>query len=74
MDGSAAFSRCVDRGAELVERPDLPAGAAMRVLEDEHAARPELVDLLDLLRRRPSRLGDEPVHDEAGVDRRPPHS
>ena len=35
-----------------------------------HAARPELVDLLDLLRRRPPRVGDEPVHDEAGVDRR----
>ena len=42
----------------------------MRVLEHEHAARPELVDLLDLLRRRPPRVRGEALHDEAGVDRR----
>ena len=41
----------------------------MRVLEHEHAARAELVDLLDLLRRRPPDVGDEALHDEAGVDR-----
>jgi hypothetical protein len=43
----------------------------MGVLEHDHAARAELVDLLDLLRRRPPGLGHESLHDEAGVDRGP---
>ena len=65
----AARARGLDGCAELLERPDAAAGAAMCVLEHEHAARAELVDLLDLLRRRPPGLGDEALHDEAGVDR-----
>ncbi len=43
----------------------------MRVLEDEDAARPELVDLRDLLGGRASLLRDEAVHVEPGVDCRP---
>src|SRR6476659_11146551 len=58
VDGGAAGPRRLDRRAELVERPDPAAGAAVRVLEHEHAARAELVDLPDLLRRRPPRFGD----------------
>ncbi len=71
VDGGATGARGVDRRAELLERPDPAARAAMRVLEHEHAARAKLVDLLDLLRRRPPGLRHETLHDEAGVDRRP---
>ncbi len=70
MDGGTARARRLDRRAELVERPDAAAGAAVGVLEHEHAPGAELVDLLDLLRRRPARVRFEPLHDEARVDRR----
>src|SRR4051794_18634206 len=64
VDGSAARARRLDRGPELCERPDAAAGAAVRVLEHEPAAGPELVDFLDLHRVRPPRLGHEALHDE----------
>src|SRR5579884_1951441 len=43
----------------------------MGVLEHDHASGPELVDLFDLPRREPTRLGNETLHHETGVDRRP---
>ena len=70
MDGGAAGAVRVEDRAELGERPDAPAGAAMRVLEHEDASRPELVELLDLFRRRPPGVGDQALHDEPGMDRR----
>ena len=69
VDDGSAEARGLHSGAELLERPDPATGAAMGVLEHEHAARAELVDVRDLLRRRPPRVGGQALHDEAGVDR-----
>src|SRR4029450_6914186 len=62
VDGGAAGARGLDHRAERLGRPAPAAGAAVRVLEHDPAAWAELVDLLDLLRRRPPRLRAETLH------------
>ncbi len=71
MEGSAAFVRGLDGRAELVERPDAPARAAMRVLEHDDAARAELLLGADVLRCDPACFRLDALHHEPRVDRRP---
>src|SRR4051794_7685325 len=72
MDDSATLARSIDRRAKLVEWPDRPAGTAVRVLEDDTSARPEVGIVLrpHVVRRDASLLARHAAHDQAGVDRR----
>ena len=63
MDGEPELAGGVDRRRQLVERPDAPAGAAVRLLEDDDPRRLEPV-------RGRDRLADLVGRDPAGVARR----
>ena len=72
VHGGAALPRSGGGRLELLQGPYAPAGAAVRVLEDDDPARPEIRVLhgFYVLGRYEARLGGHPSHDEPGVDRR----
>jgi hypothetical protein len=75
VNGQPELVGGADRCLQPVDRPDAPAGAAMRLLDDDDPCRLEPVRgrdrLTDLLGRDPAGVSRQRPGDQPGVDCRP---